>query len=161
MSRIELVNTKVQLQRFPGKGGWTYAPLPSVPFEKKNAFGWAKVNGFIDDYRLTNHSVMPMSNGMLFFAVRAEIRKAIKKQAGDTVHIRLFMDDANPELPGDISAAFSKQKKALQFFEQLAAHNRSAYLNYVNAACDEKDRKKRIGYMMDELTSERIMRSLP
>jgi len=159
MSRIELVNTKVQLQRFPGKGGWTYAPLPSVAIEKKNAFGWSRVNGFIDDYQITNHSVMPMSNGMLFFAVRAEIRKAIKKQAGDMVHIRLFLEDASPELSDDVNAALGQHKKAKRFFEQLAAHNRSAYMNYVNSAADDRDRKERIRYMMDELTSERIMRS--
>lgn len=156
--RIEIVNTNVQLQRFPGKGGWTYAPLPSIALEKKNAFGWARVSGFIDDYQLTNHSVMPMSNGMLFFAVRAEIRKSIKKEAGDMVHIRLFLDDASPELPADISAALNKHKKASRFFEQLATHNRKTYIDYVNAASGEQDRKERIQYMVEELAAERIMR---
>jgi hypothetical protein len=29
-----LVNKKYKLQKFPGKGGWTYAMIPEIPQDK-------------------------------------------------------------------------------------------------------------------------------
>jgi hypothetical protein len=158
MSVIELVNTKVQLQRFEGKGGWTYAPLPSVLPDKKNTFGWVKVNGFIDDYEISGQHLMPLGNGTLFLAVKADIRKAIRKQAGDTVLIRLYVENADPDIPPDIQTALKKHPPAGKFLARLATHNRQTYINYVNAASNDMERKQRLDYIIEELCSERIMR---
>lgn len=43
-----LVNKKYLLEKYPGKGGWTYAVIPEVLQNKKAPFGWVKVKGTID-----------------------------------------------------------------------------------------------------------------
>lgn len=43
-----------------------------------------------------------MGNGNLFLPVKAEIRKKIKKQAGDYVHVILYKDDSVFEVPQEI-----------------------------------------------------------
>ncbi|MFT5385881.1 MAG: hypothetical protein ACI81W_003292, partial [Saprospiraceae bacterium] len=58
-----LVNKKYLLQRFPGKGGWTFAEIPEILQNKKAPFGWVCVKGFIDDYELKQYKLMPMGNG--------------------------------------------------------------------------------------------------
>ena len=45
---VPLVDKDTLLERTPGNGGWTYAPIPEVPQDKKAPFGWVKVKGSID-----------------------------------------------------------------------------------------------------------------
>ena len=42
---VPLVDKDYLLERTPGNGGWTYAPIPEVPQDKKAPFGWVKVKG--------------------------------------------------------------------------------------------------------------------
>jgi hypothetical protein len=51
-----------------------------------------KVKGKIDDYEYSNVHLMPLGNGNIFIAVKSGIKKKIKKQAGDTLHINLYED---------------------------------------------------------------------
>lgn len=78
-----LVNKNYLLEKFSGKGGWTFAVIPEVAQDKHAPFGWVKVKGFIDDVEIYNYRLQPMGNGKLFLPVKAAIRKAIKKEAGD------------------------------------------------------------------------------
>ena len=82
-----LVDNHYVLEKYPGKGGWTYALIPEIPQDKRSHFGWVKVSGTIDGYELKKINLMPSGKGQLFLSVKAEIRKAIRKQAGDSVHI--------------------------------------------------------------------------
>ena len=85
MEEEPLVNQRLLLERFPGKGGWTFARIPEIPKSKRSHFGWQKVRGFIDDYEVKQFQLMPMGKGQLFIAVKAEIRKAINKSEGDWI----------------------------------------------------------------------------
>ncbi|KAA6314725.1 hypothetical protein EZS27_034704, partial [termite gut metagenome] len=63
--------------------------------------GWVKVKGSIDGFEFKNYHLLPTvkGNGRLFLAIKAEIRKAIKKQAGDSVHIILYPDNEPLKIP--------------------------------------------------------------
>ena len=47
-----LVNKKYLLQKFEGKGGWTYAQIPEILQDKHAHFGWVRVKGTIDNYEI-------------------------------------------------------------------------------------------------------------
>ncbi len=115
-----IVDKKYKLEKFTSKGGWTYVPLPGIKITKQNAFGWVKVCGTIDGYEINNFSLMPMSEGVLMLPVKAEIRKIIGKQEGDTVHVILYYDDRPLEIPGELLLCLSDEPRALQFFEKLS-----------------------------------------
>ena len=63
-----LVDKVYLLEKFTGKGAWTYAEIPEISQDKTAPFGWVKVKGFIDDYELNQHKLLPMGNGKLFLA---------------------------------------------------------------------------------------------
>jgi hypothetical protein len=76
-----------RLERSPSKGGWTYVIWPgSVKFFETR--GVVKVRGKIDGHPFRS-SFMAMGDGRLMLPVKADIRRAIGKDVGETVSVIL------------------------------------------------------------------------
>lgn len=146
-----LVNKKFLLEKYPGKGGWTYAQIPEIPQSKKNPFGWRKVRGTIDSFEISKYHLMPMGNGKLFLPVKAEIRKTIKKQEGDYVHIVLFPDNEPLQVPDEMLLCLKDEPEALKFFNSLTESEQKYYVNWIYSAKKEETKIDRLAKAINRL----------
>jgi hypothetical protein len=139
------------LQKFPGKGGWTFALIPEIPMEKRFPFGWMKVRGSIDNYILEHYKLMPDGKGHLFLPVKSEIRKFIKKEAGDWVRIILFEDHSSKQIPEEILDCLKVAPLALTRFHELPEWEQKYYMDSIIEAKKQDTKVERIVKMIDRL----------
>ena len=146
-----LVDREYLLDKFPCKGGWTYTLIPEVLPDKHSPFGWVKVKGSIDGYEFNNYRLQPMGDGCLFFAVKAEIRKAIKKEVGDVVRIILYRDNTPLEIPEELIACLKDEPNAYENFQQLTESKQKEFIDWIYSAKTDETKVKRIVATIDKV----------
>jgi hypothetical protein len=151
-SEKPLVNKKFLLEKYPGKGGWTYAVIPGKLRSKKTPFGWVKLKGFIDTYEVKNFRLMPMGDDRLFLPVKAAIRKKIGKEAGDWIKVVLYPDHDPQEIPEELLICLKDDPDLHKIFLSYSDSEQKMFSEWINEAKGDDTKVNRIAKTLDKIS---------
>ncbi|MBO9732128.1 MAG: DUF1905 domain-containing protein [Chitinophaga sp.] len=150
-----LIDAEVLLERFNGKGGWTFIRLPNLP-KSQGYFGMRKVRGFIDQYELPPCNLMPIKNGVMMLPVNATIRKHIKKEAGQQVKLLLYsLDPVQEIIPADFLECLQDEPDALRNFNALPRAEQTRCLQWIMEVSVPEARIQRMADAINHLAAGR------
>jgi hypothetical protein len=152
MNEKPLVNKEYLLEKFSCKGGWKFTEIPEILPDKKAPFSWVKVKGSIDGFEISKYHLMPSGKGTLLLFVKSDIRKKIKKEAGDYVHVILYPDNEPLEVPEELLLCLQDDAEALQFFNSLNESEQHSYVKWIYSAKTDRTKEERIVKTLDRLS---------
>lgn len=139
------------LERFPGKGGWTFVRIPVVDLPSGKAFGTVRVSGSLDDFEFVGKHLMPMKKGILFLPVSKPIRSRIGKEEGDVVSLKLYREEIPSTIPQELIDCLKDDPGALPLFNKLPDAEQKHWVEYVYCADSEEIKATRIVKLLGEL----------
>jgi hypothetical protein len=144
---IEFKTMILQFGEMGEKTGWRYVEIPADLAQEmkpgnKKAF---RVRGFVDLFPISGFALMPMGDGKFIMPLKAEIRKAIRKESGAMVAIKLEEHIGfKVETPADLQDCFDFDPEAQTQFETLAMSHRNYFIKWIESAKTDETRAKRI-----------------
>jgi hypothetical protein len=144
---IEFNTIMLQFESQGEKTGWTYIEIPAdiaqqlKPGNKKSF----RVKGMLDGLAVAGMALMPMGAGNFILALKADVRKAIRKNAGAMLAVKLEEDkDYKVEVPADLQECFDFEPEALIQFNTLPKSHRDYFIKWIESAKTSETRAKRI-----------------
>jgi hypothetical protein len=144
---IQFETIILQFGEMGEKTGWRYVEIPADLAQElkpgnKKAF---RVKGKVDNFEISGFALMPMGDGKFIMPLKAEIRKAIRKESGAMVQIKLEEHkDFKVEVPADLQECFDFDPEAQTQFETLAMSHRNYFIKWIESAKTNETRAKRI-----------------
>lgn len=140
------------LERFSGKGGWTFIKVPIANLPNGKAFGMLKVCGTVDDFAFEGKHLMPMGDGLLFMPIAKPIRQAIQKEEGDKVNLKLYRDEIPTSLPEELIACLEDDPGKLPLFQNLSDAEQRQWIDYIYSTNSEDAKVQRILKLLADLS---------
>lgn len=151
--QIPWVDKEYLLEKFNGKGGWTFVRIPEIAQNKNTPFGWVRVRGTIDNFEIKNYNLQPMGNGSLFLPVKTEIRKKINKQEGDFVHIVLFADNFPTKIPDELKLCLIDEPNVYETFLTYTNGEQKTIIEWIYSAKTDTTKVNRIAKTINKIVT--------
>jgi hypothetical protein len=143
---IRFTTRILQFGEMGEKTGWSYIRIPAALAEKlipgnKKSF---RVKGSLDGLAIEKMALLPMGEGDFIMALKASIRKSIRKQKGDSLRVELEVDKAVIKPPKDLMECLADEPEALAYFKTLPKSHQNYFGNWVREAKTDGTRTKRL-----------------
>jgi hypothetical protein len=151
---IRFTTKILQFGEMGEKTGWTYIRVPAalagklMPGNKKSF----RVKGKLDELVVEKVALLPMGEGDFIMALKANIRKTLRKQKGDSLRVELEVDKAVIKPPKDLMECLSDEPEALAYFSSLPKSHQNYFGNWVREAKTEGTRTKRLVSVVTAMT---------
>lgn len=145
---------RFQAELRPGRGGGAYVEIPFDVGEVYGTRGRVAVRAMFDGepYR---GSIAPMGEGRHVLGVTRQIREAIGKDVGDTLHV-VVERDTEPRtvaVPPDLRSMLAKTPVAFEAFEGLSYTRRKEHVRWIEEAKRPETRTRRLEELIRRLTA--------
>lgn len=142
---------KLELKYVPNKGAWTYHI--QIPNTKHivGKWGFMKVSGTIDGYKLENKNLFTISGQDKLLSINQEIRTAINKNGGDLVTVTLQLILPKNQLTENQILETFKEAEVLNTFLKLSELEKKEILKAIISQKTEEKQIKAIVNQIDKL----------
>jgi hypothetical protein len=154
-----MIRFTATLLKFKEKGektGWTYIEIPSKLAEQLNP-GVKKsfrVKGKLDAYSFDALALLPMGKGNFILPLKADIRRALKKNAGAQVGVQMALQPKGYSLDAEFLECLNDEPKALEFFNSLTGSHRNYFSKWIESAKTSETKAKRIVMAVNALVKK-------
>lgn len=147
----KLIEGEFFLEKFSGKGGWTFVRLPISQLGAKTHFGMLKVFGSVDTFEFKEKTLMPMGDGFLFLPISKEIRSQIKKEDGEKVILQLFRNGIPTQLTDELRDCLMDDPGKLDLYLNQTSEMQTKWLEMIYSATTEEQKAERIVRLLEYL----------
>lgn len=142
------------MEKYPGKGGWTYIIISEIPKTERSRGGFVRVKGMVDEIPINGYNLFPMKDGRMFFPIKSGIRKKIKKEAGDHIKVVLYRDSEPTHIPGELLECLRDEPRASKLFHQLPETEKRQYIDWIYEAKKDTTRAERIASLINTMLTK-------
>lgn len=138
------------------KSGWFYLLIPASQSEKLMP-GRGKsfrVKGFIDRHPVSRLALLPDGEGNFILPLNQQIRKAISKNTGSKVSIKIEVDSSEYKLDDDLLACLEDDSEAKKYFFSLSSSHQNYFSKWIESAKTVSTKEKRLTLAIDALSKQ-------
>lgn len=148
-----LLDQQLTLEKFPGKGGWTFVRIPEIKTQSGRPLGWDKVRVLFDDFEVAEMGLMSLGNGRRFLPVKAEIRKATGKQAGEQMRVQLFALINELDIRSEFLLCLEDDPEALKHFNSWKMEEKEKYISWIEQGQNTEQQVERMAKAVDRIAA--------
>jgi len=152
-----MIQLDAEIEKFASMGektGWSYIFIPAAVANnlKANCKKSFRVKGKIDQVEVSGLATIPMGEGDFILALKASLRKQLKKEAGAKVALQLEEDlDFKIEMPEDLEVCLQQEDHLMENFLKQPKSHQNYYIKWINEAKTEFTRTKRLTMTVDAM----------
>ena len=152
-----MISFEVLIEKFHDKGektGWTYIYIPeNLALQIKPGTRTSyRVKGSLDNVRIGGMAMVPMGAGDYIIALKAELRRKLRKKEGDLIRVSLEEDkEFQIPMPPELEEALNDQPHLIENFLKQPRSHQHYYFNWINSAKTDPTRAKRIAMAVDAM----------
>lgn len=154
-----VIQFTTKIKRFDRQGektGWTYIEISAAWANKLNPgkkVGY-RVKGALDQYSIQRVALMPMGNGSFIMPLNAKMRKAIGKEKGDALTVKLEVDSRTIPPSSDFMKCLRDDPRAMRHFKTLSGSHQRYFSKWIEEAKTIETKTRRITMAVVALSQE-------
>ena len=136
------------------KTGWTYIEIPAELANKiypdnKKSF---RVKGRLDALEISGIALIPMGEGDFIMALKADVRKKLKKIHGAPLQVEIEHDKAEYQLDADFVECLEDDFNAKKYFYAQPKSHQNYFSKWIESAKTHETKAKRIAKAVSALS---------
>lgn len=152
-----MIYLKTEIEKYESNGektGWSYVYLPQEIADqiRPNSRKGFRVKGFLDELAVNGLSATPIKNDGFIIPLNKNLRKALKKEEGAVVELRLAFDaDFKIAMPEVLEVCLAQEEGLLEYFLSLPKSHQNYFINWLNTAKTEPTLTKRLVMLVNAI----------